>query len=46
MGRTWPDAAVSCGATVKDGQNLRRKVKRLGKAADAAVAVVPARAVS
>lgn len=45
-GRTWPDAAVSCGATVKDGQNLRRKVKRLGKAADAAVAVADARAVS
>ncbi|WP_062897329.1 sigma-70 RNA polymerase sigma factor region 4 domain-containing protein [Mycobacterium avium] len=45
-GRTWADAAVSCGATLKDGENLRRKVKRLGKAADAAVAVESARAVS
>jgi hypothetical protein len=45
-GRTWPDAAVSCGATLKDGENLRRKVKRLSKAADAAATVVSARAVS
>lgn len=38
-GRTWVDAAVSSGATLKDGDNLRRKVKRLSKTAAASAAV-------
>jgi hypothetical protein len=42
--RTWADAAVSCGATLAEGGNLRRKVKRLSKTADGTVAVVSARA--
>lgn len=37
--RTWADAAVSSGATLKDGDNLRRKVKRLSKTAAAGAAV-------
>jgi hypothetical protein len=32
--RTWADAAVPCGLAPADGENLRRKVKRLCKVAD------------
>jgi hypothetical protein len=45
-GRTWPDAAVSCGATLKEGENLRRKVKRLSKTIEGTMSVVCTRAAS
>lgn len=37
--RNWPDAAVMCGATRAEVENLRRKIKRLSKAVDGTVAV-------
>lgn len=40
--RTWADAAVSCGLAPADGENLRRKVKRLGKVADIEVSAAAA----
>ncbi|MBE1548971.1 hypothetical protein GGC64_002995 [Mycobacterium sp. OAS707] len=43
--RTWADAAVSCGLAPADGENLRRKLKRLGKAADVDAPVSAAAAV-
>ncbi|WP_154677653.1 hypothetical protein [Mycolicibacter icosiumassiliensis] len=45
-GRTWADAAVSCGEAPKAGEDLRRKVKRLGRTAEGTVSVVSTRAVS
>lgn len=43
--RNWPDTAVMSGATRAEVENLRRKVKRLSKAAGV-TAPAPARAVS
>lgn len=45
-GRTWGDAAVSSGATLAEGESLRRKVKRLSKTAQTAAPAVTVRAVS
>lgn len=44
--RNWPDTAVMSGATRAEVENLRRKVKRLSKAAGAKAPAMAARAVS
>jgi hypothetical protein len=42
--RTWADAAVSCGLAPAAGQSLRRKLKRLSKAADVEAPAMAGRA--
>jgi hypothetical protein len=38
VGTAWEEAAVACGGTAKEGENLRRKVKRLSKSPGAPAA--------
>lgn len=44
--RNWPDTAVMSGATRAEVDNLRRKIKRLGKTAEGKLPPASARAVS